>query len=84
MSARCHNCRKWGAPAWHVYADGHRKMVAPCCQPSRAWSGWTAFREDGPAPDVAQWLRTRAIRVAWLINARRHLPGLTVDRQEDS
>jgi hypothetical protein len=72
-TAQCYNCRKWGATGWLVYPDGRREMVGPCCEPARLSSAWTAEGEAGPTPDVAQWLRTRAIRVAWLIGARRHI-----------
>ena len=46
--------------------------AVPCC-PESTW-------EVAADPDVAQWLRERAIKVAWLTNARRHVPGLTVER----
>lgn len=64
---QCHSCRKWGAPFWRVHPDGRREMIAPCCE----LSGGAA------TPDVACWLRGRAVRVARLINARRHVPSLT-------
>jgi hypothetical protein len=62
---KCFSCRRAGTPGWPWRADDI------CCSDS---TGEVAYA------DVAQWLRTRAIRVAWLIGARRHIPGLTVDR----
>ena len=65
---RCYSCKATPPSApWHP---------SPCCRDA-TWElgNW----EFGPQPDVAQWLRTRAIRVAWLIRAARHVPGLTVD-----
>lgn len=65
---KCHSCRRNGPTAsWHPQ---------PCCREA-AWEigEW----EFGAHPDVAQWLRTRAIRVAWLVRAARHVPGLTVE-----
>lgn len=77
---KCHSCRLLGAPMWRVYPDGRREMVAPCCGPrQRSWRA--GDDETGSTPDVAQWLRTRAVKVAWLIRAARNVPGLTVDRR---
>lgn len=59
---KCHSCRTFGRPMWPGAAG-------PCCRES--------ITEVAATPDVAQWLRIRAIRVAWLIGARRHVPGLT-------
>ena len=66
---KCFSCRLRGAP-WSRLDDGGRwKMLRPCC---------AAPGTDGAEPDVTQWLRTRAVKVAWLIRAARHIPGLTV------
>ena len=64
---KCYSCRKSGVPGW-PWRPGD-----PCCRESTD--------EVAYAADVAQWLRLRAIRVAWLVNARRYVPGLTVDRR---
>lgn len=63
---KCHSCRRTGTPGWPWRSDDL------CCNESTSEVAYA---------DVTQWLRTRAIRVAWLINARRHVPGLTVDRR---
>lgn len=73
-TVQCYSCRKWGATGWLVYPDGRREMVAPCCGPFQVEEGWRTEGEAGPAPDVAQWLRTRLVRVAWLIRAARNVP----------
>lgn len=64
---KCSTCRTTGPlPSWGPQL---------CCRDA-TWElgAW----EFGTHPDVGQWLRIRAIRVAWLIGARRHIPGLTV------
>lgn len=74
MATQCFSCRKFGAPAWYLNPDlSRREMVAPCCRESTS--------EVGAAPDVAQWLRTRLVKIAWLVRARRNVPGLTVGAQ---
>lgn len=60
---QCFSCRLWGAPMSWIYPDGRREMVSPCCRETTG--------EVGAVPDVAQWLRTRSIKVAWLIRAKR-------------
>jgi hypothetical protein len=61
---KCHNCRKSGVPSWPWRPDD------ACCRES---TGEVAYA------DVAQWLHSRAIRVAWLVNARRNVPVLAAD-----
>lgn len=72
MAIQCFSCRKFGAPAWYLNPDlSRREMVTPCCRESTG--------EVGATPDIAQWLRTRIVKVASLVRAARHVPGLTCE-----
>lgn len=63
---KCFSCRRASAPGWPWRDDDL------CCHESTSEVAYA---------DVAQWLRTRAVKLAWLIRAARNVPGLTVDRR---
>jgi hypothetical protein len=70
---KCFSCRESGPSAWIRNGKGPRRAI---------WCSRETNADVGATPDVAQWLRTRSVRVAWLINARRTVPGLTADAKE--